>query len=1071
MPGLFSRLKGRDGKSKKKNAANSGNDGLPKKPQWDDAYTRKTVEPEEIHELIRCCTEELKARALDLPFLLLPFRPTSDPSAVRTFIRHFFDQSHQLRGEALVQEIRMTEPMVIAGVTKWCWSRLSGGVVGWDAYELFKVGEIDSNMARDSFKTFIPISVENGARQRIIFDFFDLLAAIAAHGKRNGLGGRKLSRMAAWWAFEQKDTTKGFEGGYGSWLSAADATSHLFFAYLRSLSPEQALTGISMLPMSLQKLVQETEYPPVRPDLMMTRTNKVVMVVDAVSPTPFALLRRANHFQYRESDQALQEYASYDDPVQALTDECCRVLKAVSAANQSHVSSSKHSTGLRDASWSRFEDIGFTSSLDEDEDDEESVIAKKRPQGLMTTSQSTPHLGRPTTPSWADFLSSGFMDDGQPRSNLLLPPDKVLPPIDMQARQRSSQSHRPRLESDTHLEPGELASITVFDLDDSFWWVWMSSLAPEETPERKSAFGRCAVIETKIRSGRWLVMEEMVAGAAPEPAEGAYIAEKKGFFSWTRRSKTLNRRKSTSKQALDRGDKNGNGYGVSKTSIGPDTHAKIQAKAAQLRAAEDRERLVQQTTRRGRPNTEIMNEKTNSILTLQPNIVGEASTAMKWAKKYDKGTIKDAYMANTNAGRGMAVSPAPTDRTNGFDDANGTHETDNASNGFEQPPVVPSKDAVTPVTQQPTPVQSTPEPMTAQEMTYDKAAEAGVHPVHREEPRAEEPISPAPPPKEAEHVPDRAQMVSPEPTPLEPTYTNTSHDGKKKKLYKDPKEKTGGFRKLFGRKNRASKLPENAAADVNGMLKQNEAAQIVHTQQQPQTPSATPSAPPSIISTTYDESEPPVSAHRTPTAQSEASLPTPKAQQSEQFPEPTHEVERTYAAEPAQPSPHTRQESAGHNLTQVDSRDEAEAKREFSRFDQGPLDDQPAFVPDDQADEEDDATPPPIARHPRSSEVLNKKFTSDPPEDRLSHSAGPGVQDRWAQIRKNAAERAAVRQSEEQSHGAQSKTTDGDDDTSGEETIESRVARIKARVAELTGNMEGSSGPQQAQPQQGVVRR
>lgn len=77
---------------------------------------------------------------------------------------------------------------------------------------------LDSNLARDSFKTFIPISVENGARQRIIFDFFDLMAAIAAHGKSNGLGGRKLSRMAAWWAFEHKDTTKGFEGGYEGWL-------------------------------------------------------------------------------------------------------------------------------------------------------------------------------------------------------------------------------------------------------------------------------------------------------------------------------------------------------------------------------------------------------------------------------------------------------------------------------------------------------------------------------------------------------------------------------------------------------------------------------------------------------------------------------------------------------------------------------------------------------------------------------------------------------------------------------------------------------------------------------------
>lgn len=50
--------------------------------------------------------------ALDHPFLLLPFRPTSDPSAVRTFIRHFFEAHQNLRGEQLLQELRMTEPMV-----------------------------------------------------------------------------------------------------------------------------------------------------------------------------------------------------------------------------------------------------------------------------------------------------------------------------------------------------------------------------------------------------------------------------------------------------------------------------------------------------------------------------------------------------------------------------------------------------------------------------------------------------------------------------------------------------------------------------------------------------------------------------------------------------------------------------------------------------------------------------------------------------------------------------------------------------------------------------------------------
>ena len=84
-----------------------------------------------------------------MPFLLLPFRPASDPSAARTFIRHYFNPSAErgnLKGETLLQELRLTEPMVLCSVLKWCWSRLPGGVVTWEAYELFKVGEQGNRM-------------------------------------------------------------------------------------------------------------------------------------------------------------------------------------------------------------------------------------------------------------------------------------------------------------------------------------------------------------------------------------------------------------------------------------------------------------------------------------------------------------------------------------------------------------------------------------------------------------------------------------------------------------------------------------------------------------------------------------------------------------------------------------------------------------------------------------------------------------------------------------------------------------------------------------------------------------
>ena len=88
-----------------------------------------------------------------------------------------------------------------------------------------------------------------------------------------------------------------------------------------------------------------------------------------------------------------------------------------------------------------------------------------------------------------------------------------------------------------------------------------------------------------------------------------------------------------------------------------------------------------------------------------------------------------------------------------------------------------------------------------------------------------------------------------------------------------------------------------------------------------------------------------------------------------------------------------------------------------------------------------------------------------PAADDASESSidlSPQVQpssDRWDQIRRNAAERA-VRLTEELSRMSQSQNARTDKgESSSKETIERRVARIKARVAELTGNMDGQPAP------------
>ncbi|KAL1643261.1 hypothetical protein SLS58_004932 [Diplodia intermedia] len=1048
MPFFAKVFKPRDGGKKGKLDDAHAQPLPPPKPRWEESWTRKEVSPDEVEELIHVCTQELKSRALDTPFLLLPFRPGSDATSARSFIRSFFRDAYeggdQYRGGALRAELRLTEPMVLCSIMKWCWSRLPGGVVTWDAYELFRSGEQDSGMAKHAFDTFIPISVDSEARKQIITDFFDLLAAISARGKNNGLGGRKLSRMAGWWAFEHPDHGKGFDDGYKTWKSAADATSHLFFAYLRSLAPEDRnLSGINTLPRSLQALVNQTEYPPEPPTLMQTTTTKVVMIVDSVSPTPFALLRRAKNFEYRDDDRLLQKFSQYEDPVQALTDECRRVLVAISSANQSSTAATE---GSADPSWSRFEDLGFgflDTSLSSPTSTSSGPTSSSPANGLRTT----PHVrsntgGRPTTPSWADFLSTGFAEGQSQTSSppMLLPPDKILPPIGEVARVQSSQSHLRT--SEDELEPGELASIQTFDLDDTFWWVWMTSLAIEEPNERKAVFGRCALLETNISSGRWLVLEEQVKGAS-EPAEGAYIVEKKSKFSFTRRGR-LGRRKSTGKKlpVKEPYDRTQTDTPTSKSSIGPDQHARIQAAAARLASQQKEQESQEAAQRRGR--SEESAAKTNSVMTLQPMVVSEAGPAMKWARAFDKETIRAQYLGDPGAGRGLsrenlALSPSPT-FSNGGPTSPGAPSTKS-----ELPPL--PKEPGTPKSVQRKALAPSPLPPTPKdEKTSNEAAAAAaqvplpppkldtkmdkppnnVHPALRED-QKKKTVSPS-------GVAERRRMFEEKQASaiVGPEIKKEEHKKLKKPAQTGGGGGGGGFKKLFGKKKAATEPVQPQSSEpapvASGGLQvpQQQGNGLVRTLSGMGRKKPMPAAP-------------------APEAPGEKTEPAaPMRNEAVMYTEDRPPLSRVH----------------------TDEREEAEAQ--FSRFDQGPLDDQPAFVPEDT----DDEALTPHATHfqealeepetPGGDDVSQADVSSiSSASIDLAQQVSP-TQDRWAQIRRNAADRAA-RMSEDQSYSRPrisesqtSRTTVDDGDTSGEETIESRVARIKARVAELTGNMDQS---------------
>ena len=888
---------------------------------------------------------------------------------------------------------------------------------------------------------------------------------------------------------------------------AADASSHLFFAYMRSRAPEavDGMTGISNLPRSLQALVAQTEYPPDVPMLMHSRTSKVLMQVDAVSPTPFALLRRTKHFAYRDEDVALQRFSTYPDPMQALTEECRRVLECIAITNQSvtarsrggNLSSARLPSGLsnnRDESWSQFQDLGF-AGLSGD------VPGKPPNEGAFDSHRQSPQMGslhsaarsrfgaaRPTTPSWADFLTEGFTDDR--RANLM-PPDKSLPLIGASDSMYS-------LNADDDLEPGELASITSLDLDDTFWWVWMSSLANEETSGRKAAFGRCALIETKISGGKWLVIEEQVKGASPGPEAGAYIAEKKSRFGFSRRNRSTKRDKSAAKQPIQTHVEPYN-RGItatpSRSNVSPDQQAMIMAAAAEL--SQKQQRPLGDTSnlpniRRGRFDDDA-STKTNSMMSL--GLPKEAGAAVKWANSQNRDAIRRQYLGDGLAGKGMSrdalMSREPFIAE---EKENWPPQTFSARGDKDLPPPPPPSDVkptvvfpaplppVQPVSRNPekqlaqattvplpqvTPHEETSLPLfashpalvplpqptpyegetlpTSQKPRYapdtaaaspdctpagnagrrdrkpvgEGAGETGIHPAFRKQ--APTAIDVSPSPQNAAEIGAKSAWQAQGP----------SHDPARGRLHKntqaDPGDNVHALRKMFGKKRDDPKRRSTEISANNTSLQppsESSLGRRISLLRKKQTTQPAQPAQPA-------ERTAPVEEH-------------PSDAMSSGGPDGHDTYGNTY--------PHHEDEI----LSRPTTTEQHEASREFSRFDQGPLLDAPVFLP--RASEETSypeaptpGVPPADYLRVHVAQPREEESTYATPLEAEVHQGDyvspiqesfdeqpPAGGDRWAQIRKNAADRAAQAseahslQSRGQGSVATERTDDGDE--SGEES-------------------------------------
>ena len=783
------------------------------------------------------------------------------------------------------------------------------------------------------------------------------------------------------------------------------------------------------------------------------------MVVGSVSPTPFALLRRAKNFEYRDDDRVLQAFSNYDDPVQALSYECRRVLKSISSINESNASTTNALTSLGDASWSRFEDLGF-GSLGEYNDEPVSrpKHAPKSTDALNSAPQTkTNNSGRPTTPSWADFLSSGFVDEQSspaPRP-LLLPPDKILPPIDLDSKRgQSSQSHAKKTD-DQNLEPGELASINALELDDAFWWVWITSLAGEETVERKAVFGRCALIETVI-GGAWLVIEEMVKGAAPEPEVGAYIAEKKGRFTFGKR-KNISQNKIMGKKTqipnIEPFARNSQSSPASKTSIGPDQHARIQAAAAVLQEKQKQQEIYSTTTnpRRARGG-DAVSTKTNSVFTLQPVIMSEAAPAMKWANSYDKRAVRATYLGDELAGKGSSTQlrgsglatngsatpqpPAPISKDTPPRDYGFPKEGPKAES-IPLPAETPSERVLVPA-DPPHSMPAAPLPAEPKAQPASRVAAAAVA---------------------AAAVAAEVPLPAPDGEPLEQIETLTDQQGNELSPQTSPEAKRTG-----------NKLRKKDGRNFKGLFKKKTAPLPQSTG--PADPLAAAAARAALSSKSQQQGSHSLTRRLSRIGRKDHPMAAAKPPMS--MPE-GHEDEQLKP-----PAPIKDEYDSQVSLSRVDSKEQREAERQFPKFDEGPLD-QPAFAPGnsprpsyvpESAGVSRPSTAEPVGAHYDPPITKGGAYQPSISSAETEEQTKPnGAEDRWAQIRRNAAERAGRFGDDQVTPGRKSADSAGEGDESGEESkcvvfnetvpradlllaIESRVARIKQRVAELTGNMQ-----------------
>jgi len=411
--------------------------------------------------------------------------------------------------------------------------------------------------------------------------------------------------------------------------------------------------------------------------------------------------------------------------------------------------------------------------------------------------------------------------------------------------------------------------------------------------------------------------------------------------------------------------------------IGPDQTAKIQIAAAALR-----QQQMQREHSHLRPREEGSkpNPRTNSVFTLRPVILSEATPAMKWTSKYDREAIREAYLKGAPMPEKKALSRVDTDRPlPPPPPQEALEERTERKERRERPKPEPARPKAEQLTQPPTPITKQAPVVPASPRTPSTPRPV---PMALPSPRSNGRTSPT--------FDSRSQTIpgSPKSQPS----TNSTPE-------KSRKPKASRFKNLFSSKKadptslvgrRISQLEPPSGGRL-GVPAQNENRRLSINRKQ--------NTPVGFNGDAPQFKAPPPLVTEKPSLPPQADL---RRQDSDQPPTP-----------------------------QVSPKEEREAIQVFSSFGQGPLTDQPAFIPDDSVTTSEPVSPiepGPVAPEKETDDVVSVDSPASPVE------ANP-MQDRWAQIKKNASERAkAVPKASDEYTTSDARGSIDDGETSGEES-------------------------------------